>query len=735
MKLIFLVIPLFFIELVFSQYESIGPVLMNQNLNQNLTINRSCNFDSTFIYFTDTISLPIFDEFSKDHFQKYSENFGDPTLTEEKYYKLLTESGELIPNSKKYTSQPTYKRSVNTTTLEVTETIFPNDTISVGDFCYYPPLYTTTFVYPPYILIDTVDFVNEIDTIWLTELEYIQDSATKFFLTLTDPNAYWLDNNVSHTFTNASLPWSLGTITFDGINSDGMPYEFGSNGNSYNDFFTSKPIFLGSLAPSDSIYLSFLYQSQGFNDEVETNDSLVLEFYAPLLDEWERIWSTSGEELNDFKVFHQKIIDTKYLKDGFQFRLKNYGSEAGFLDQFHVDYIHLRKFSGFQDTLFKDFALVYPVKSLLQDYTQVPWDHYKNSTQNLMNTEFEVTIRNSSNIVENNQNGNLNFSYQTIEEGTYTLIGQNLSCGEINYNPRSFCTSLHDLTSSSDFEFAKDKVGKFQEFNVILNASAQFPNLTQNDSTIFTQRFYDTYAYDDGSAEAAYGPEGVPNARLSYQFKSLESDSIIGMKIKFVPSVYDASQEIFYLSVWDDVNNKPGNLLYQDDFFNPRSPSYSYDDTLGFTNYYFTDTAKIKVENTFYIGWKQENVHRLNIGMDMNIDNKEKIFYSVDGESTWENTSFPGSLLMRPIFSTKLNADLAVDELENEFILKIFPNPSEGIYQLETSNAFLSYQIFDVKGQFIINSTEKNVDLSKQEKGVYFLKDLLTSKTYKLIKN
>jgi hypothetical protein len=735
MKYLLLIFSSFYCFSLISQYESIGPVFGAKSAEKQI---RSCSFDSTFIYFTDTLQLPLFDEFSKNHFQQYEKDYLNPTLIPEKYYRMLSLTGDVISPNKKYTSQPTFRKKVNSSTFEIIQEPLPKDTLLIADLCQYPPIYVETVVYPPYFITDTIDFENPSDTLWIPEVEYFQDSATKFFVSIADPNAYWLDHKANHNYTNAHLPWSLGVVTFDGLDENGMPYFFGSNSNDYNDYLTSKPIFLGQNTAADSIYLSFLYQSQGLNDPTESNDSLVLEFFAPLLGQWERVWSTSGQELSDFKVFHKRIIEPKFLKDGFQFRLKNYGSVAGALDQFHIDYIHLRKFSGYQDTVFKDFAIVYPIKTLLHDYTQVPWDHYKNTTQNLMAKSFEVTVRNGSLApFENNQDGSLTYNHNGTNEGNTTLIGQTLSGGNINYLPRSFYTSFHDISTNPSFEFDKTKTGNFQEFDITLNVSSLYPNYSQNDSTFFKQRFYDVYAYDDGSAEAAYGPEGVSNARLAYKFTPLEQDSLIGIKFKFVPSVVDVRNELFYLTIWGDNSGKPGEILYQDDFFNPRSPSYNYDDSLGFTNYYLKDTMKLNISGVFYVGWKQETIKRLNVGMDMNIDQSQKIFYSVDNENSWINTDFKGALLIRPIFATELNITLGTNKLSNELEqLVIYPNPSSGLFQVKSSNNIeTTYLIYDLKGQLIIQSNEKIIDLSLHEPGIYFLKDTATSKTYKLIKN
>ena len=195
-----------------------------------------------------------------------------------------------------------------------------------------------------------------------------------------------------------------------------------------------------NLAPfdaSDSVYFSFLYQPQGFGDIPEASDSLVVEFYAKDLDQWFRVWSVSGSATEDFKVGHIRLEDPKYFKKGFQFRFKNYGAMSGSLDHFHLDYVNLRALSGYQDTLFKDFAFSYPIGSLLKDYTSVPWDHYKNNSTGKMNDAVQVAVHNASNLPENNQNGLVEVSYSGAPEGNYTLNATILSGGNINYGPQT----------------------------------------------------------------------------------------------------------------------------------------------------------------------------------------------------------------------------------------------------------------------------------------------------------
>ena len=47
-------------------------------------------------------------------------------------------------------------------------------------------------------------------------------------------------------------------------------------------------------------------------DQPEETDSLVLEFYAKDLDQWDRIWSAKGEAVTSFKRGHILIKNSDY---------------------------------------------------------------------------------------------------------------------------------------------------------------------------------------------------------------------------------------------------------------------------------------------------------------------------------------------------------------------------------------------------------------------------------------
>lgn len=711
-----------------AQNEEVGPIMGNPAL-QSKASNRfvkanTGTFDGTFIYIQDTLVLPMFDDFSSDKFQSYNDDIGAVGVTSDLVYRVHDALDIPISFGEFYTQQVTFNRvfTVSTTTSEDFDLI--PTSLKIGDLSSYPVTHVPTDCYPPYYIYDTITAPGGTDltpdTVWITGPEVFQDSARQYFAPIVDPSKIWIEKEAYHNFRFAVNPWSLGVVTFDGLDEFGYPYDFGSTTTNYADHLTSKPINMSGLDASDSVYFSFLYQTEGFGDVPEAGDSLILEFYAKDLQQWMWVWSTAGKPVEDFEVGHIRLENPEFFKDAFQFRFKNYGGLSGSLDHFNIDYVNLRSLSGYQDTLFKDYAIVYPINTLINDYTSVPWDHWKNNFSGKMSSDVEVVVRNGSNIAENNQDGSTEVFYTGLPEGNFTLVGQTLSGGNINYDPRTVYTSYHDF--STGYHFDETKTGLSQRFDVVTKASAQFPNFTQNDSTITEQVFENYYAYDDGSAEKAFGPTGA-QARLAVKYTPYETDSLIGVNICWVPSVNDVSNELFLLTVWNDNGGQPGDVIYQDELFFPRQPHYEYDRNI-FTTYYFKDTMKVEVSGTFYVGWRQFGAERLNVGLDANIINNDKTYYSIDGEASWVQSQIPGSVMMRPIYSTGMDVSLGVHNVVQEKpTIVAYPNPTNGIVSIDVDQSiYKGVEVYDLQGRLIVDTDMNQIDLSQNPNGIYIFK-------------
>ncbi len=720
-----------------SQKLEMGPIMQNVKLierNHQLKTLGS-TLDSTFVFISDTLQLPFFDDFSTNKFQEYLGDFNAPGTTSSLYFRLSDPiTNQPLPSSLSFTDQITFKRKYNSATNAYEDSLFSPLSVRVSDLASYPVQSDLMNLYPPFYLFDTIgDPANLMDTVWVVNPPFYQDSARIFFQLVSDPTSHWLDSYAYHNYQLALDPRSLGVVTFDGLNEQGFPYEIGTTATNFADKLTSKPLDLSSISSADSIYFSFLYQPEGLGDIPEQGDSLILEFYAPSQNNWKHVWSIEGDTVHPFRAVHLRLEDTCYFKKGFQFRFRNYGSLAGSLDHFHVDYVHLRTLSSVDDTLFKDFAFVYPLNSLLKTYTSVPWDHYKESADNKMTDSLLIKLHNGSNNPENYQNGDISIFYNAIQEGSFVLPGFILAESNINYQARTTHSSWNDC--SNGYEFDKTKMGDEQLFEVKASASAQFPNLTINDSTVFYQNFSNFYSYDDGSAEAAFGPTGV-QARLAIEFNTYQPDSLIGVDIHFVPSVNDVSDKLFLVTVWDDNSGVPGNVLYEDNVFFPRSPSYG-NALNSFHTYYFLDTMKIAVGTKFHIGWRQLDADRLNAGLDRNIDNSSKIRYSVDAGFTWLTSPFSGSAMIRPIFSTALDQFIGIKENVDELNFSIYPNPTNGKLTIKLNDLTYStdYQLLNSLGQTVLVGSSDSIDLIDCLPGIYYLRiPNLSSQVFKIIK-
>ncbi len=110
----------------------------------------------------------------------------------------------------------------------------------------------------------------------------------------------WIDDYVFINNTYSDRQITAGIATFDALDNTGHLYANASSDGFEADHLTSKPINL-NYTVSDNVWLSFLYQAGGLGDPPEENDSLTLQFYAPLEQKWYSIWKAEGSLDQRFK--------------------------------------------------------------------------------------------------------------------------------------------------------------------------------------------------------------------------------------------------------------------------------------------------------------------------------------------------------------------------------------------------------------------------------------------------
>jgi hypothetical protein len=544
-----------------------------------------------------------------------------------------------------------------------------------------------------------------------------------FFDDFSYPQVYpdpfkWSDN---HVFINTSypvLPVSLGVATFDILDSTGVLYQQAGTQVFLADALTSQPIDL-ALPVSDSIYLSFFYQAQGLGDAPERGDSLVLEFFSPSENTWTRVWSKQGETLHPFRQVMIPVSNPMYLEKGFRFRFKNYGSLSrnvfnpgaiGNSDHWHIDYVLIDKDRSLADTTVRDVSFVQPLRSLLNTYESLPWEHFLIGRLTEMGSRLPQTYRNNDAIVRNVSRA---FLIRDLENGqivrSFSGGAENLSPGQLReYSPDLAYTFASAAIDSASFEV-----------KAFLTTDAF--DKKENDTVVYTQRFHNYYAYDDGSAENGYGISGLgsANASLAVRFRAFRSDTLRAVNIFFNRSLNEASRKEFLLTIWSDNNGKPGEILYQQQNVRPE-----YAEGLNHFYTYLLDSVFV-TPLIFYVGWEQMTSDFLNVGFDVNRNNSSQIFYNLDGE--WKNTSFEGSIMIRPVVS---NQPLPVGIPHNPSLmqLRVFPNPTPGILYTDLDPELirrgLTLSVFNIRGSLVMNTVlhQNFIDLSHLPDGIYLIR-------------
>lgn len=695
--------------------EELIPLTLNPYIQDEFQVESGNDIDSTFQYNYSNLELPVFDDFSTNKWIKFPTDFNGAGVTSTQFYHLFDIANGQIsdPNIEFCDTSLTHHDTVvvsGTTTQTYTSYFNTGIDISISDLNEFPISNNPVVLYTEcYTLIDSIiDGVPDPtqDTIFYTP-NIIQDSARVFFSDITSTDI-WTDFYACHSYHMAYSPLSLGVATLDAVASNGYPYQFGSP-NSYGDadMLTSKPI---NLAGKSNVFLSFVYQSKGFGNAPESLDSLVLEFYAPTLDIWYDQWSIGGLDVveDEWNTGHIKIDASNFLQDGFKFRFSNKASLSGNLDHWHIDYVNLRDNSSEDDTVINDLAVVYPISTLLNDFTAVPWDHYNNLSNPIdaMKSQYDLLVSNNDQILKLTTPGTLNIDGNSF---SVPVASQNWSLGENIYT--------FDV-GDQPYSYPQNSSLESGSFDVKMNISTSSTNLiTDNDTTYFTQEFKNFYAYDDGTAESGYGLLNN-NAELAYRFEAYEADTLVGVLMKFVPNVGDVTGNVFLLTVWGDNNGEPGDIIYQDDFFKPHFPDYAAAKNQ-YEFYTFNDGQSVSVPKIFYVGWEQIEDENLYIGYDKNNNAQNNIFFNTGG--AWSTSSFQGSLIIRPVMSTSLNHTLGIETPEQIDRISIYPNPVQDQLFINGLEFGDNVKVHDLTGKLMYSGKQANASLSNYAPGFYIV--------------
>jgi hypothetical protein len=526
---------------------------------------------------------------------------------------------------------------------------------------------------------------------------------------------------------------TINVATFDGLDSAGLAYnpnEIFLNG--FTDSLVSQKIALGDVPEGErnSVYISFFYQWRGNGESPDDEDYLELLFMNDQ-EEWESALVIPTDPAFQRDLFYPAIVQvsgTQFFHNAFQFQIRTFGRQAGPFDTWNVDYVYLASGRTATDLSFPDRAAASAISPLFNPYSAMPYYHFL-AMKNLDEVQFDV-----QNLKGNQASTqyNMDIEYTSFTDEIPSVFSKNLVTAGlvgdalgIPPNGRARVEmnsgSLPDANNPMEFNPTADSIDITMKMTVLSGDSGDdlrfdFPDIDFriNDTITTTFHLRSFYAYDDGTAE--YAVELIETGNfLAYEFnlsptlhdtlKVLEA-----IDIYFPPYGLPGTQNVdFYVFAQNTARGVPGARLLT-------IPSYRIDNKgpNRFQQIKFLPALSLDTVETFYIGWKQPIAGDVLVGLDNSNDTGNKIFVNVEGNNipdeknaVWDqNTTFQGSLMIRPVFTTGF-----VDPttgIEDEIKFSIYPNPSGGNFYIEGPMDDL--EILSVTGQRVTFHMEPGPD-------------------------
>lgn len=687
---------------------------------------------------TDTLTLPFIDDFSRNNLGTlhWVQNHITDTFYNVTGTCLAVEGVTLL--SGRYMTTPSYTYSYDTATHTVDSTAKP-----VITFTFFGPATSGCFTQTP----STLNRWEEYYTFHFDSLGRKLDStlvvdetnhpseiifyAPVIYFAQGEPGKLWFDNYAYVNNTYPVNPPTIGVATLDGLNEYGLPYNSSSN-STYGtaDYLTSKPINLSGLSDADSVYLSFFYEPKGLGDYPDKDDSLLLEF-RDNSSEWRTVWSDTGyASLAGVNLkFKQVLIQVPalvfpytYFHNTFQFRFRNKASLYGNNDHWHIDYVELDKNRSNQDTLIQDIAFIYPFPTVLKNYTLMPADQFV----------FPTDLRDTLILPVHNLDPN------AITNPPATNFVK--SAEEWYPSPVVISAPLLQTFNASDYSYIQ--VNPSSEYTIpntpnwpvdslVLNATVFIePNDSRklNDTLTRIQHFDNTFAYDDGSAEMAYGLTGVGLKKFAYEFSLNQPDTLVGFQVQYSQVEEAVNDLIFSFEAWDSL--KLNDYTFDDAATNiltmENKKPYYIDSVNGFTSYKL-DTPLI-VASKVYFGWAQTDSRRLQVGYDLNstLGRAHMLIYA-NGKWALSGVTTNGSPMIRLIFDSNYwGGTSAIREMTNaEDNISVYPNPTTGMLFIKSEEVEVKYRatLVDLLGNTVKqeDNIQHRFDLNGLPTGVYIL--------------
>ncbi|NQV53833.1 MAG: T9SS type A sorting domain-containing protein [Flavobacteriales bacterium] len=665
-----------------------------------------------FIYVIDTLELPFFDDFSTYRIKEYNADFDDANVSLKINYDFSVNGAN--PIELDYMEDTTFSilKLVNGQLIPQS-----NPTLFITFYQNGKPIGQDTGWTNVLTEFDQGTGLVTFDTLF-PERSLINEPDT--FFKVADNSTLWtwpidsFDSLRSIPFINnrfAKTPLTQGVATFDGTKADGYPYDI-SSATSFGlaDVLTSKPLRLDSNM--ENVYLSFFYQAGGHGNYPDEEDSLVVEFFDVVDSTWRsahRLTAPTEEDSNWTDQVFIAIDGRKYLQSGFRFRFMNYATLSGNFDQWHVDYVRVGKNRDTlaDDSIIRDAAFVQGIQSMLMPYHSVPYSHYLTNPAAFEADDASFTVVNlgTETVIL------IGLQYEIMDPSGNVVGGEITAAPAVD--PRTRLTTIFPISDSPLFPDLGTEYADFQ-IRSRYTSVGQENTYYINDTNVNTQRLRDYYAYDDGTAEKAYGLTGA-GLDLAYGFNTPIGDSLRAVLFNFPQILHDDNEELpIRIMVWDDLDAPPiyEGLQWIDPQYTAANEFFRLD----------LDDP-VFVQGDFFVGFRQQESKKIYIGFDVNNKASKHTHYRI-GE-TWFESNFKGALMIRPSFSKDILMSTVEISSEKEGMV-VFPNPATQHVQIKSEHRLQEVSLHDLSGRMIRqqNGAQVAFDLSGLVNGVYLIRGI-----------
>ena len=449
-------------------------------------------------------------------------------------------------------------------------------------------------------------------------------------------------------------------------------------------------------------------------DEFDGNEALTTITKNTFNSQWAQLWSMSADSLSPDSFYRISVpINKTFLEKGFRFRFINYASLSSDKshsrneDQWNLDNISIiaNQKKGYEEA---DSRLRSIDAKLYGAYTSIPVEHIMNIDENEIQSFLSFKVQSTDTLYRLN-------GYTTDFWNTKAPKAKKNTndWGEMNPNPQSTITLPLNIVEKYDFyDIFQQNNSNYADYEFDMYYSDDKSDIHKeyrwNDTVRIHQTFYNYYSYDDGSSEAGWGIRGIDNAQIAYKFKTYQYDTLTAIEIYF-NNTLNTSDFSFNLCVWADNKGLPGTLLAQ-----KSSQSIKFDEGLNHFVLYQLDSDNIidnnlfknrilKQNQTFYIGWTQQNDILMNVGVDLNDTITNKLFFKTG--INWQPSLMINPIMIRPVFDNNPNV-VSVPELSSD-IVRIYPNPANDFCNISLNDkSNISDYVLSIKttmGQEIIH--------------------------------